>query len=185
MAYFFFNDAILTAANNFPIFLQQVWGVSDNIKTYILMGILITSALGGIVSGWLADRCGHRRTLFWILVGWIIILPLIGFLTNFTLFVIMTTIMGLWFGANWTVSRSVMSYLVPPGAHNLAFSYFGLAERASSLAGPMVWGLIVSGFIHLGPDRYRYATLAVTIFIIFGLIALHRVKDDRGLTDHA
>ena len=180
LAYFFFNDAILTAANNFPIFLEQVWGVSDNVKTYVLLGILITSALGGVISGWLADRFGHRRTLFFILAGWIIILPLVGLLTNFTLFVIATTLMGLWFGANWTVSRSVMSYLVPPGGHNLAFSYFGLAERASSLLGPLVWGFIVSNFIHLGAIRYRYATLAVTVFIIFGLVALAKVRDDKA-----
>ena len=25
LAYFLFNDAILTASNNFPIFLEQVW----------------------------------------------------------------------------------------------------------------------------------------------------------------
>src|SRR3989338_6849135 len=62
-AYFLFNDAILTAANNFPIFLEQVWRISDTTKTYILLGILATSAVGGIISGFVADRFGHKRTL--------------------------------------------------------------------------------------------------------------------------
>src|SRR3989338_6426054 len=181
LAYFFFNDAILTASNNFPIFLEQVWGVSDTIKTYILLGILITSAIGGTLSGYIADRFGHKRTLMFILCGWVIILPLIGFITNFTLFVIATTIMGLWFGSNWTVSRSVMSYLAPKGKHNLAFAYFGLAERASSFIGPIVWGLSVSNLISLGSYRYRIATLAVTGFIILGLVVLSKIKDDRKI----
>src|SRR3989344_8883960 len=30
LSYFFFNDAIITASNNFPIYLQNVFAVSDN-----------------------------------------------------------------------------------------------------------------------------------------------------------
>ncbi len=178
LAYFLFNDAILTSSNNFSIFLQQVWGVSDTIKTYLLMGIVITSAIGGLISGIVADKLGHKRTLLWVLTGWVLILPLIGFLTNFTLFVIVTVIMGLWFGANWTVSRSVMAYLAPHHAHNLAFAYFGLVERASSFVGPMIWSLVVATTAHGGTDKYRYATLAVTGFIIIGLFVLKKVRSD-------
>ncbi len=181
LSYFLFNDAVLTAANNFPIFLEQVWHVSDSIKTYILLGILLTSAIGGTLSGFIADKFGHKRTLIFILAGWIIILPLIGLITNFTLFIVGTTLMGFWFGASWTVSRSVMSYVAPKGKHNLAFGYFGLAERASSFVGPIVWGLIVTNLISIGSSRYRIAVLAVTLFIILGLLALTKVKDDRRI----
>ena len=179
LAYFFFNDAILTASNNFPIFLQQVWGVSDTTKTYILLGIIFTSAIGGLVSGFVADRFGHKRTMMFILTGWIFILPAIGFINNFTLFVITTTVMGLWFGSNWAVSRSVMAYLAPSQNNNLAFSYFNLIERTSSLVGPIVWGLVVSGLISMGSYRYRLATLAVTVFIILGIWTLTKVRSDR------
>ncbi len=181
LAYFLFNDAILTASNNFPIFLEQVWQVSDTTKTYILLGILITSAIGGGVSGFIADKFGHKRTLMIILLGWVILLPFIGLITNFTLFIISTTLMGFWFGSTWAVSRSVMSYVAPAGKHNLAFSYFGVAERASSLAGPVVWGLIVSNLVSIGSYRYRIAVLAITGFIILGFLALLKVKDDRKM----
>lgn len=181
LSYFLFNDAVLTAANNFPIFLEQVWKVSDTTKTYILFGILITSAIGGTLSGIVADKFGHKRTLVFILAGWIFILPFVGLVTNFALFVVSTTIMGLWYGSNWTVSRSVMSYVAPKGKHNLAFAYFGLAERASSFIGPIVWGLIVSNLVSIGSQRYRIAVLAVTVFVVLGLIALLRVKDDRKI----
>ncbi len=179
LAYFFFNDAILTASNNFPIFMQQVWGVSDTTKTYILLGIILTSAVGGLVSGIIADKFGHKRTLFYILVGWVFILPFIGFVQNFILFVVATTIMGLWFGSNWAVSRSTMSELIPAGSDNLAFAYFNIIERTSSLVGPVVWGLVVTGLVSMGSYRYRLATLAVTVFILLGLWALSKVKGDR------
>ncbi len=184
LAYFLFNDAILTAANNFPIFLEQVWHVSDAVKTYILLGIIITSAVGGTLSGYIADKFGHKRTLMFILSGYIFIFPFFGLVNNFTLFVISTTIFGLWYGSTWAVSRSVMSCVAPEGKNNLAFAYFGLAERASSFIGPIVWGLIVSNLISLGSARYRIAVIAVTGFIILGLFALSRVKDDRQINQH-
>lgn len=179
LSYFLFNDAVLTAANNFPIFVEQVWHVSDTIKTYILLGLLITSAIGGVISGYIADKVGHKKTLMFLLAGWIVILPFLGFINNFTLFVIATTIMGIWYGSNWAVSRSVMSYLAPKGKHNLAFAYFGIAERASSLLGPVVWGLVVSNLISIGSYRYRIATLAITFFVVIGLFVLSRVKEDK------
>lgn len=61
LAFFFMTDAILTASNNFPIFLEQVWQVSDVTKTYIILGIIITSGIGGLLSGVIADRIGHKK----------------------------------------------------------------------------------------------------------------------------
>jgi len=116
-----------------------------------------------------------------ILIGWAIIFPFMGLLTNFVLFVAGAIILGLWFGSNWAVSRSVMSYLAPKGKHNLAFAYFGLAERASSFIGPIVWGLIVSKLVSMGNYRYRIAMLSLAVFIVLGILALSRVKDDRKI----
>lgn len=60
ISYFFFNDAIITASNNFPIFLQSVYNVSDKVKSMILLGILVTSVFGALFSGWVsACRFGN------------------------------------------------------------------------------------------------------------------------------
>lgn len=179
IAYFFFNDAILTAANNFSIFLEQVWKVSDTIKTYILLGILTTSAIGGFMSGLIADKVGHKRTLVFILSGWVIILPAVALVNNFKLFIVAVTLMGFWFGSTWTVSRSVMSYLAPKGKHNLAFAYFGLVERASSFVGPIVWGLIATNLVSLGAGRYRLAASVLTVFVVLGLVVLRKIPTDK------
>ncbi|MBI2632317.1 MFS transporter [Candidatus Pacearchaeota archaeon] len=179
IAYFLFNDAILTATNNFPIFLEQVWGISDTVKTYLLLGILVTSAVGGTLSGYIADKFGHKRTLTYILLIWLFVFPFVGFIKDFTLFVIAAIFMGLCFGSNWAVSRSVMGYVAPKGRHNLAFAYFGLSERASSLLGPIVWGLLVTNLTSLGDNRYRIAVSAMTLFVLLGLIALSKVKNDK------
>lgn len=153
--------------------------MSDNIKSLILLGILFTSALGGIIGGWIADKIGQHKTLAIILMGWLIIFPSLAFARDFRVIVTITVIMGLWFGAVWMVSRSVMSYLAPENKTNHTFAYFGLAERVSSFIGPLVWGGIATGLVTLGPDRYRLALLVITIFIGLGLSALFKVPSDK------
>jgi UMF1 family MFS transporter len=180
LAFFFFNDAISTLANNFSIFLEQVWGIADTAKTYLMLLILVMCAIGGLVSGYLADRFGHRRVLMIILLSWLVLLPIMAYARSFTLFVILTAILGLWFGANWTVSRTMMSHVAPKGQHNLAFTYYSLAERASSFVGPLVWGGIVSGLFSLGSERYRIGMVVLTVFILFGVVTLHKVVEDNG-----
>lgn len=178
LAYFFFNDAILTAANNFPIYLEQVWSVSDTVKTYILLGIIVTSAMGGLVSGLIADRVGHKRTLLFVVFGWILILPMMALAENLVLFVVVTTVVGFWFGAHWAVSRSVMAYLAPSGGHNLSFAYFSLVERASSFVGPIFWGLLVGGLTFTGGGEYRVALAALSLFVLLGLFFLIKIPSD-------
>lgn len=179
LSYFLFNDAIMTSVNNFSIFLQQVWSVSDETKTYLLLAILLTSAVGGILSGLFADRFGHKKTLVGILLVWLVTFPFIGWINNWSFFVVGCIIMGLWFGASWTVSRSVMSYVAPKKKHNLAFAYFGLAERASSFVGPILWGAIATGLFSLGPLRYRISMSSLSFFILLGLLALTKVRSDK------
>jgi len=181
IAYFLFNDAILTAANNFPIYLEQVWGVSDTVKTYILLGIIVTSAIGGLVSGLVADRMGHKRTLLFVVFGWIVILPVMSIAENLVLFVVVTTVMGFWFGSHWAVSRSVMAYLAPSRGHNLSFAYFSLVERASSFVGPVFWGLLVGGLTFADGGEYRVTLAALSAFILLGLVFLIRIPSDRNL----
>ena len=56
VSFFFFNDALITISNNYPIYMERVFGVSDNIKNYLLLAVLLMSATGGIISGWVADK---------------------------------------------------------------------------------------------------------------------------------
>ena len=137
LGFFFFNDALLTAANNMPIYLEQVFHVSDKTKSLLLVGILITSALGAVVSGWIADKIGLKKSLIMILLGWLVIFPVLGMLTNFTIFTGVTVILGFFYGATWAVCRAVMVYLTPKDKLNHGFSYYTLAERFSSFVFPV------------------------------------------------
>lgn len=179
LAHFLFYDAILTASNNFSIFLERVWSVPDTTKSLILLGIFATAAVGSLVAGTVADRIGHVRTFSMVVVGWVLILPALALIPSFTIFIVVTTLMGFWLGASWTLSRAVFSYIAPESCRNLAFGFFGLVERASALLGPLVWGLVATDFIAYGADRYRFALLAMSLFVAGAYVALRMMRTSR------
>ncbi|HXK31288.1 MAG TPA: MFS transporter [Candidatus Paceibacterota bacterium] len=176
LAYFFFNDAILTASNNFPIYLQKVFNVSDGTKSMLLLGILATAAVGAFCTGWVADRVGLKRTLMVVLSSYIIIFPALGLASNFTLFVIFTVLMGFMYGSTWAVTRAVMTALCPKEKLNFGFSFYTLAERVSTLVGPLSWGLVTALFVGLGPTRYRVAITAMAVFVAIGIFFLRKIE---------
>ena len=176
LAYFFFNDAIITAMNNFPIYLHNVFGVSDQVQSLLLLGILFTSAAGALVGGWCTDRLGIKPMLMILLAGWCIVFPLMGVTTNFPAFVALSIVIGLLFGSIWTVTRAAMTALCPPRQANFGFSFYTLAERVSTLVGPLAWGVIVSSLTDLGALRYRIALMAMAVFVAVGIFIVRKTK---------
>lgn len=179
LAYFFFNDAVLTAGNNFPIYMEKVFGTDDTVKSYILLGILITSALGCLISGWIGDKIGLKKTLIGILLGWIVILPLMAVANNLIFLIIVTTLMGLWFGGAWTVTRAIILQYTPNHSLNQAYTYFTLMERFATFIGPVSWGLIVAYGPHLNALNYRIAAFSMAIFVIIGLLIANKLPNKK------
>lgn len=170
LAYFFFNDAIMTASTNFPIYLQNVFGVSDQTKSILLMGIIVTSAIGAPISGWLADRFGLKNVFLGVLVGWIIIFPVLAMAPNFMFFVYVTMIMGFWFGASFTITRAYLLRITPQTMLNQSFTYYTLFERFATFIGPISWGIIVVSLPKVNHINYRAAAMLMGVFVLVGLL---------------
>ena len=181
VGFFFFNDATLTAANNFPIYLEKVFGIADKTKALLMIGVLATSALGALVGGKMGDKIGLKRSLIWILGIWLVVMPLLAGVKDFRIFTILTTILGMLYGATWTVTRAVMTYLAPPQKLTYSFSFYTLAERFATFVGPVSWGLVVSLLPGLGADRYRLAMLLMTGFILIGLIIVRNIPKEPSI----
>lgn len=175
LGYFFFNDAMLTAVNNFPIYLEQVFKLPDQTKSLLLLAILATSAIGALLVGWISDKIGLKKSLLIIISSWIVIFPLAAAMTNFTYFAILMAMIGFLFGATWSVTRAVMAYLSPPEKLNHAFSYYTMFERFSTFVGPISWGLITYFLVNTGEFRYRLALGSMAIFIFIGLLIVKKI----------
>lgn len=176
LAYFFFNDAVITVSNNFPIYLENVFGVPDKLKTLLLGGALLTSVFGGLFSGFIIDKVGLKKSILFVIGVWIIFLPILGLNTNFTIFMVLCIFLGFLFGAIWTVSRAVMTALTPREKLNFGFSFYTLAERTSTLVGPLFWGLTTLIFVNLGATRYRIAMIVMAVFVAIGFYLVRKVQ---------
>ncbi|MBI3289838.1 MFS transporter [Candidatus Microgenomates bacterium] len=175
LGFFFFNDAMLTAVNNFPIYLQQVFSVSDKVKSALLAAILITCAIGAFAAGWVSDKVGLKKSLIAILVCWIVVIPTMAIVTEFRIFVILAVVLGFLYGATWTVTRAVMTYLAPVGKLNQSFSYYTMFERFSTFVGPVAWGGITFYLLSAGSIRYQVAMASMTIFVLIGLLIVRNI----------
>ena len=183
LAYFFFNDAVITASNNYPIYLQKVFGVNDQVKSFILIGILVASVIGAPLSGWISDRFGHKRTLLWILGGWVVIFPAFALIASLYWFIVLSVIMGVWFGAIWTVTRAALMQLTPPAMLNRSFAYYTLMERFATLIGPLSWSLIIAYWQPaVGGGNYRLAVAVMGVFVLLGLLIARKLP--RQLNSH-
>lgn len=171
VSFFFFNDALITITNNYAIYMDRVFGVSDNIKNYLLLAVLLMSAIGGIISGWIADKIGALKTLKYILIGWIILIPLIAMSKNLFSLSIFSSLVGLFIGSSTTITRAYLSKILKKEELGYGFSFYTIAERFASLFGPLTYGGIIAvlGTQH---TSYRIAMLSMVVFIFVGLIIL-------------
>lgn len=180
IAFFFFNDALVTLSNNYPIYMERVFGVADQTKSILLIGILVMSAIGAITAGWIGDKIGNLKTLKYILLGWIILLPTIAFAPNFIFFIITTIAVGLLLGSVTTVTRAYLTSILPKEEMGYGFSFYTLAERFATFVGPLTWGGII-GILGTESSAYRIAMVSMTIFVTIGLVILLKYNSKRAL----
>ncbi|MBI4039230.1 MFS transporter [Candidatus Daviesbacteria bacterium] len=182
LGFFFFSDAILTAGINLPIYLEQVFHISDRIKAVLVVSFFLTAAIGAAVSGKIADKIGLKRSLLIILVCWVFAFPALSILTNFLHFAVLIQFFGFLYGGTIMATRAVMSYLAPPDKLTQTFGYFTLFERFSSFIGPVTWGLITLLLVNTGSLRYQIALASMTLFVLIGFILVRStLSDNKGI----
>ena len=176
VAYFLFSDALITFGNNFPIFLEKVFGVTDKIKTYLSAGILIMSGIGSFIFGKIADKKGTNLTLSVVLVAWIIIFPMLALAPSFFIASIICLIAGLFYGPVWTISRAMISEFTPREIEARSFSFYTLAERFATFIGPITWSVILTATAKSGNTSYSYALMSMGVLVLLGFLILRKIE---------
>ncbi len=175
LSFFFLSDAVITSTSNYSIYMERVFSVPDKTKSVLLMAILAMSAIGGILAGWIGDKIGMLKTLKLVLVGWIIAFPASALAPNFTIFIIITILVGTLVGAMWATSRAYISTLLSNDEMGYGFSFYTLFERFSTLFGPLTWGGMI-WWLGTAPSSYKITMTTMVIFVIISLIILHYWK---------
>ena len=172
VAFFIYNDAILTIIAFAAIFGQQVLHMSVS-ELIVFFAVVQTSAvLGSFLFGFVTDKIGPKKTISITLVIWLIIIIGAYFVNTVGTFYIVALGAGSAIGSCQSASRSLMALLTPKEREAEFFGFYdGLCGKASAVVGPSVYSIIA----YL--TNQRLAVVFIGIFFLVGLIILQKVTE--------
>jgi len=171
LAFFLYNDAIITIIAFSSIFASDVLKMTDAQIIYFFAIVQSTAILGAFCFGIISDHIGPKKTIIITLFLWIIVAVGSFFIQSIVQFYFLGFTAGLAIGSSQSCSRSLMALLTPKEREAEFFGFYdGLFGKSSAIIGPLVFGIISD---ILNP---RYASLSLSIFFVSGLILLSQVK---------
>ncbi|TCD48505.1 MFS transporter [Chlorobium sp. N1] len=177
LAYFFYNDAILTVIAFASIYAQNTLHFTSGELIVFFMTVQTTAILGSVLFGFVTDRIGPKRTIVITLFIWfaVILLGIVG--EGKDLFMATGMLAGMSMGSSQAASRSMMARLTPR-AHLAEFFgfYDGTFGKASAIAGPLVFGLVSAG-----AGSQKAALGSLLLFFTAGLLLMTRVRSESSM----
>ena len=133
----------------------------------------VTAGIGAFAFGWIDDRIGAKRTILLGLCGLVIVgVPLL-LVESKIAFVILGSILGIFFGPVQAASRSLMARITPEGAAGEMFGLYALSGKATAFVGPWLVALITAT---TGSQRWGMASV-LPFLVIGGLLLWLTVRD--------
>lgn len=200
IANFFVSDAIATVIIFMAVYAQMVMGFPDSVKIWFFIVSTTSAVIGSFLCGYVTDFIGPKKTLLFVIIGWILSLSVVMFSADKTIFWIMGSLVGIFLGSTWTASRPLLTTLAPKEVLGQFFGLYSLSGKVAAILGPIIWGIVVLYFKadkvivqnvisflrNLGVTftdqvistiQYRFAVGALVLMIILGLIIFLKVPD--------
>ena len=180
LASFLYQDALGTIVTTMALYAIYAMGFTKGSEATLLLVLTIPAIFGSYAIGRMVDRFGPRRTLSWVLLGWIFLLiAMIAAPTRMSFWIIGAGI-GLIFGGIATAERPLLLSLVPDMEAGRFFSLMVLSSRAAAVVGPFVWALTVDSLTPaLGVGAaYRAGVATVVVGFAIAWWVLRRVPDN-------
>jgi MFS transporter, UMF1 family len=178
-ASFLYQDAIGTIIQYMALYAVMAMGFERGSEVTLFIVLTIPAAIGSYFIGRLVDRIGPKRSLVFVIFGWVILLVAMIVVPNRFSFWIVGAMIGLIFGGVATAERPLLLTLVPEAEAARFFSLMVLSSRAAAIAGPLIWGWTVDGLLpSFGVGfAYRAAVVTVAVSMFVALILLWKVPD--------
>lgn len=177
---FLYQDAMGTIIANMALYAIFAMGFVKGSEATLFVILTVPAVIGSYAIGRLVDRFGPKRTLSWVIAGWIVLLVSMIIVPSRSAFWIVGACIGLIYGGVATAERPLLLSLVPDVEAGRFFSLMVLSSRAAAVVGPFVWALAVDG---LTPSMgigfaYRAGVVTVAIGMAFALWMLRGVPDN-------
>ncbi len=172
LAYFFYNDAILTVIAFSSIYAQNTLGFTTGELIVFFMLVQTTAIGGSIFFGFVTDKIGPKKTIVITLIIWFVVVLAAIFADRKELFFYTGMLAGLSMGSSQAASRSMMARLTPSKHVTEFFGFYdGTFGKASAIVGPLMFGLVSA---QAGSQKAALGSLLV--FFTIGLLLMTRVK---------
>lgn len=172
LAFFIYNDAILTVISFASIYAKKTLNFSMQELLIFFLTVQTTAIVGSLIFGFIADKLGAKRTIIVTLVLWVIVVSVAYFAVTKEIFYGVGLLAGLAIGSSQSASRSLMAKLTPKERTGEFFGFYdGFFGKASAIIGPITFGWLSSAF------GQRPAIAFLSTFFVAGLLLLLRVRE--------
>ncbi|MCF8381990.1 MAG: MFS transporter [Chlorobium sp.] len=172
LAYFFYNDAILTIIAFSSIYAQNTLDFTTGELIVFFMLVQTTAIAGSLVFGFITDRIGPKRTIVFTLMIWFGVVLAAVFADSKELFFPAGMLAGMAMGSSQAASRSMMAKLTPREHVAEFFGFYdGTFGKASAIAGPLVFGMVSAQ-----ASSQKVALASLLVFFAIGLLLMLRVR---------
>ena len=172
LAYFFYNDAILTVIAFSSIYAQNTLGFTTGELIVFFMLVQTTAIAGSIIFGFVTDKIGPKKTIVITLLIWFVVVLAAIFADRKELFFYTGMLAGLSMGSSQAASRSMMARLTPREHVTEFFGFYdGTFGKASAIVGPLVFGVVSAQ-----AGSQKAALAALLMFFTIGLLLMTRVR---------
>jgi UMF1 family MFS transporter len=177
---FLYQDAMGTIIANMALYAIFAMGFVKGSEATLFVILTIPAVIGSYGIGRLVDRFGPKRTLSWVLAGWIVLLVAMIVAPSRAAFWVVGACIGLIYGGVATAERPLLLSLVPDVEAGRFFSLMVLSSRAAAVVGPFIWALAVDGLTSsMGTGfAYRAGVATVALGMTLALLLLRGVPDN-------
>jgi UMF1 family MFS transporter len=177
---FLYQDAMGTIIANMALYAIFAMGFVKGSEATLFVILTVPAVVGAYGIGKLVDRFGPKRTLSWVLAGWIVLLVAMIAAPSRGAFWIVGACIGLIYGGVATAERPLLLSLVPDVEAGRFFSLMVLSSRAAAVVGPFVWAFAVDGLSSsMGVGfAYRAGVVTVAIGMVLAFWMLRGVPDN-------
>jgi UMF1 family MFS transporter len=184
---FLYQDAMGTIVANMALYAIFAMGFKAGSEATLFVILTIPAVIGSYGIGRLVDRFGPKRTLSWVLMGWVVLLVAMIVVPTRSAFWIVGACIGLIYGGVSTAERPLLLSLVPDVEAGRFFSLMVLSSRAAAIVGPFVWAFTVDGLVSsMGTGfAYRAGVATVALGMILALLMLRGVPNNFTRSDRS
>lgn len=170
---FFIVNAVMAVIGFFNLFGRIQLGMSVNEVVQVYMALAVAAMIGGLVAGRLVDRFGPWPVLMASVLMWIGVVLFMMVIDTKTGFIIAGIVGGVAIGWVWTSQRPLLVRLGDPERMGETFGFLGIANRASAVVGPFVFGYFSTRFAaEEGGSNYNAGLASLLVFFGIGLVLL-------------